>query len=158
VIFKTVNHKVEKPSYNINIANIDMAGGHWNSEKYICDFFDAIENFLYEPESLDRNLILHSLKLLKDNKRIDDMKFYRLPAENKLILLVSTDTLKFKEVPVFEREMSISFKRDKFIFSIVELIGDDCKLLKDKEKSIPISWEFDEKLTGKLNKLKHIQF
>ena len=158
MIFKTVNSKLEKTSYDIEIKNIDLATGHWGSEKRMQEFLDIVENFTYDKETLDKNIVLHALKLLKANIRIKDVKFYRIPEENKIILMAVTHVGKFKDFPTFSREMSITFKKDKFAFSIVEVLDEEFELVKKGEKTIPENWKFDEHLTDRINKLKHYQF
>lgn len=154
MIFKTVNSTLEKTAYNIDIKNIDLAPEHWGSEKQIFSFLDEIENFMYNKETFDKNLILHSIKLLKNNIRVEDAKFYRIPEENKLILAVFTAVSNFKNFDSFSREMSISFKREKFSFSIIEIIKEETKKIKTGELIIPETWKLDEKLTDRMIKLK----
>lgn len=154
MIFKTVNTKIEKTTYDIEIKNIDLASGHWGSEKKVAEFLDTVENFTYDKESLDKNIVLHALKLMKANPRVKDMAFYRIPAENKIILLAITHVPKFKEFDTFSREMSITFKRDKFAFSVVEVLDQENELIKKGEKKIPETWVLDEPLTNRYNKLK----
>lgn len=158
MIFKTLNSKIEKPSYEINIKNIDLAGEHWGSENKIITFLDTIENFTFDKDTFNKNIILHSLKLLKNNVRINDVKFYRIPEENKIILLAITDVKKMKDFELFSREMTISLKKEKFVFSIVEVLDEEYDLIKKGEKSIPDAWKLDEQLTNKFAKLKHYQF
>jgi hypothetical protein len=158
MIFKTVNAKLEKTAYDIEIKNIDLASGHWGSEKKIFDYLDGVEVFTYDKDTLNKNIVLHALMLLKENVRIKDLKFYRVPDENKIILLASTSVAKFKEFETFSREMTISFKKDKFAFSIVEILPEETEQIKKGEKKIPESWVLDETLTARFNKLRHYQF
>lgn len=157
MIFKTINAKLEKSSYNAEIKNIDLASGHWGSEKKVFEYLDEIETFSYDKSSFDKKLVLHALKLLKENPRISDMKFYRVPEENRIILLCSTKVTKFKDVDIFQREMAIALKRDKLSFSIIEILPEESEQLKKGEKTIPESWKLDEQMTDRLNKLKHYQ-
>lgn len=158
MIFKTVNSKLEKASYDIEIKNIDLANGHWGSEKKIQEFLDQIEVFSYDKEKLDKNLVLHALRLIKGNIRIKELKFYRIPEENKIILMAVTNVPKFKDFSAFSREMSITFKKDKFAFSIVEVLSEEFDLIKKGEQAMPENWKIDEHLTDRINKLKHYQF
>ena len=157
MIFKTVNTKIEKTAYEINIKNIDLATGHWGSEQKIAEYLDNIETFSYDKDSYNKNIILHALKLMKGNVRVKDIKFYRIPEENKLILLVISNVAKFKDFNIFSREMSITFKKDKLAFAIIEILNDEAEQIKKGEKSIPENWKFDEQLTDRFNKLKHYQ-
>jgi hypothetical protein len=157
VIFKTVNSKIEKTAYDIDIKNIDLANGHWGSEKKIAAYLDIVENFLYEKDSFDRNMVLHALKLMKENRRIKDLAFYTIPEENKLILLATTEVNKFKEFDTFSREMTIAFKKDKFTFSIVELLYKEADEIKAGTKKLPENWRLEERMTDRINKLKHYQ-
>jgi hypothetical protein len=158
MIFKTVNSKLEKSMYDIEIKNIDLALGHWGSEKKIQDFLDIVENYTYDKETLNKNIVLHSLSLLRDNIRIKEMKFYRIPEENKIVLLAVTHVAKMKDFPMFSREMSITFKKEKFAFSIVEILDEEFELIKKGEKTIPENWKYDELLTERFDKLKTYQF
>lgn len=157
MIFKTVNAKIEKRAYDIELKNIDLASGHWGSEKKMADYLDTIENFTYDKEAMNKNLVLHALKLMKENYRIKDMKFYRIPEENKIILLAVTNVGKFKDFEMFSREMSITFKGEKFAFAIVELLVQEYELITKGEKTIPETWKLDDQLTDRFNKLKHYQ-
>jgi len=154
MIFKTINSRIEKSSYDAEIKNIDLAPQHWGSEKKIFNYLDTVENFTYDKETLNKNLVLHALHLLKDNLRIKDMKFYRIPEENRVILFVVSNIGKFKEFEMFSREMSINFKKDKFAFSIIEVLKEENELIKKGEKTIPANWVLDETLTDRFNKLK----
>lgn len=158
MIFKTLNSKIEKSSYEINIKNIDLALEHWGSESKIVGFLDTIENFIFDKDTFNKNIILHSLKLLKNNIRIKDILFYKIPEENKIILLAITEVKKMKNFELFSREMTISFKKEKFIFSIVEILDEEYDLIKKGEKSIPGTWKIEEQLTNRFAKLRHYQF
>lgn len=155
MIFKTVNSKIEKTAYEIDIKNIDLATGHWGSEKKIVEFLDTVENFTYDKETLNKNLILHALKFMKGNLRVKDVKFFRIPEENKIVLLAVSNVSKFKEFEPFSREMTISFKKDKFAFSIVELLTEEYDEVKEGKRTLPESWKIDDALTDRFNKLKH---
>lgn len=155
MIFKTVNSKLEKTAYTTEIKNINLATYHWGSEKNIQSYLDEVENFLYNKETFNKNIILHAIKLMKGNHRVLDAKFYRIPEENKLILLTTTAVQKFKEVETFAREMNIQFKREKFSFAIVELLEKEAEEIKAGTKTIPANWVLDEPLTSRLDKMKH---
>jgi|SRR5271170_4704653 len=155
MIFKTVNANLDKASYNAEIKNIDLAPGHWGNEKKMFDYLDSVETFSYDKESFNKNIVLHALKLMKDNVRVKDVVFYRIPEENKLILMAVTDVAKFKDFDLFSREMSITFKREKFVFSIIEILDDENALIKKGEKKIPENWVLDEILTNRFSKLKY---
>lgn len=154
MIFKTVNSKIEKNSYDIVIKNIDLASHHWGNEKRIAEYLDTIENLFFDKDTFDRKIVLHAIKLMKDNHRILDVKFYRVPEENHLILLATTAVPKFKEFDLFSREMSIHLKKEKFAFSIIELLEKEAEEIKEGKKTIPANWQFDERLTDRINKLK----
>jgi len=154
MIFKTVNTKLEKTSYEIDIKNIDLASHHWGSEKRIFEYLDQVENFLFEKDTFNKKIVLHAIKLMKDNHRILDIKFYRIPEENRLILLATTAVHAFKPFETFSREMSITFKKEKFAFAIIELLEKEAEDIKNGEKAIPANWQLDEQLTDRFNKLK----
>jgi hypothetical protein len=157
MIFRTVNDTLEKSSYKIELKNIDLASGHWGSEKEMFSYFDEIENFLYDKDTFNKKLVLHALALIKANHRIKDVKFYRIPEENKLILFAMTEVGKFASPELFTREMTISFKKEKFVFSIVEVIKKEFEQIKSGEKTMPANWILDEKLTDKIKLLKEYQ-
>lgn len=152
MLFKTLNFKIEKNAYDIEVKNIDAAMGHWGNEKRIENYLDNIEEFIYNKEMLDKNLVLHAIRLFKENRRLKDAKFYR--DGDKVILLAITEVHKFKEFDAFSREMTISFKRDKFAFSIIELLESEEKDVKEGIITIPESWKLDEQLTNRLTKLR----
>lgn len=154
MIFKTVNLNIEKAAYDINIKNIDLAQGHWHSEGRMVDFLDGLEVLVYEKDTIDKKLVLNALQLKKDNLRIKDMKFYRIPEEHRIVLFVVSNIAKFKEPEIFTREMSITLKRHKFAFSIIEVLVEENELIKKGEKTIPANWVLDETLTARWQKLK----
>lgn len=157
-VFKTLNATIEKPSYTIDIKNIDHSDNHWGPEKRIMEYFDSIDTFLYQPDKLNKNIITHVLKLLKSNPRIEDIKFYKIPEENKLILLVYSDVREFNKYEIFSKEISAKFKKDNFKFSIIEILKSDMEELKAGAKTIPEHWKLDEELTNRLNKYKYYDF
>lgn len=154
MIFKTVNATIEKGSYDIIIKNIDLASHHWGNEKRIAEYLDVVENLLFDKDTFNRQIVLHAIKLAKANHRVMDVKFYRIPEENRLILLATTAVPKFKEFDTFSREMTINFKKEKFAFSIIELLDKEAEEIKKGEKAVPANWQFDEQLTDRFNKLK----
>jgi hypothetical protein len=155
MIFKTVNSKIEKTAYDITIKNIDLSGGHWGSEKEIINYLDEIDSFSYDEATFTKNIILHALRLKKENFRIKNLEFYRIPEENKLIILATTMVARMKEVPPFEREFNIQLKRNsKLCFSIIELLEIDRKDLEKDGKGVPANWIVDEYLTTRYGRLK----
>lgn len=154
MIFKTVNATINKTAYDIDIKNIDLSSGHWGSEKQIAAYLDPIETFLYNKETFDKNLMLHTAKIVKENRRISSIAFYRIPEENKLIMLATTEVARFKDFGTFSREMTINFKKEKFVFSIVELLYKEAEEVKAGTKKLPETWQLDEALTSRFTKLK----
>lgn len=154
-LFKTINTTINKPSYDISIKNIDASNIHWGSEKSIISALDEIENLYIDKENFNKKIVLFALDMKKYNQRIEDIKFYRIPEQNKLIILAITNVKKFKDVVPFKREMNITLKKQgNFSFSIIELLEDENKALKKEEKGVPENWQLDEALTARFNKLK----
>lgn len=158
MIFHTVNSKLEKTSYNIEIKNIDMAPEHWGSEKEIYNFLDEVETLTYDKDNFDKKIVLHAIKLLNNNIRIKAVKFYRVQEENKLILLATTFVGKLNDVAAFGRTMTLTMKKAPFVFEIVEVLLDRLEKLDEKEQVVPANWVLDEKLTNRLEKLKAYSF
>ena len=154
MIFKTVNSSINKTTYEINIKNIDLAAHHWGSEKHIAAYLDEVETLYFNKETFDKKIVLHAISLMKANHRVLDVKFYRIPEENKLILLTTSAVGKMKDFEMFSREMGITLKREKFAFSIVEILEKEAEEIKAGTKTVPANWVFEEKLTDRLNKLK----
>lgn len=159
-VFRCLNSKVEKPSFTIDIKNIDVCAGHWNSEKEIVEFLTEIENLSYEMETIDRNIVKMILDILLNFSKIEDVKFFRIPAENKLICFVVSDMRKFrKEEDLFAREFGIALKRNSnFAFSVVDMVKEDYKEVIKGTKIFPNNWELDEKMTNKLAKMRGASF
>jgi hypothetical protein len=158
--FKTLNSKIEKTAYNINIQNIDTAHGHWNGEKQIVAYLDGVENYLYSTDKneFNNNIVNHAITLMKDNYRIRDAAFYRIPSENKLILLVTSLVHRFKKPEIFSRAMTIAFNKHKFTFSIVELLEDEEKELLTGKVKMPAAWEKADDLNKRLELMRMIAF
>lgn len=155
-VFTTANFEIEKKYYKLSVKNIEISSDHWKNEKFIIAFFDEIENLLYKPEEFDKKIISHSLNLLKSNRRIKEAAFYRIQDKNQLILAVITEVKKLHNFEIFSREITTTYKRGNFSFSIIEIVEEDDNLIKKSEKKIPETWVFDEKMTTKLNTLKEL--
>lgn len=154
MIFRTIqNFKIEKSGYDIFINNMDVAAYHWGSEKTIAKFLEEIETLSFEKEKFEKNLLKHCLSVMY-NERVEDVKFYRIADENKVILLASTKVKKFKDFPLFSREISMKLKKTNFSFSIIELPEEDVRKIKEENVQLPENWQFDEKLTEKFNMFK----
>jgi hypothetical protein len=149
MIFKTVNSTIEKPSYTITIQNIDLAQGHWGSEKHIVQFLDEIETLYYDRENFQRNLIRHCMGILEYNIRVEEMRFYN--TETGLVLVCVSDRRNFDEkVAWLDRRMEINLKRENFTFSIVEM------LKKEVEGSqVPETWIENVEMNERINRLKN---
>jgi len=156
-IFRTINTSIEKPAYNITIANMDCSTDHWGNEKQIFDGLSSTELFFYDQENLNKNWVLLALKIIKANPRIKDLKFYRIKEENKLILLAISEVPKFKEVELFKREMLIDFKKIGSKFSIIEVLSKEIEDWQKEGKTVHENWVLDEYLTDRFNKLKGYQ-
>jgi hypothetical protein len=156
-IFRSVNNKIEKPAYDISIKNINISGEHWGSEKMIISFLEEIEGMLYNKEDFQKNMVLHTLYLY-NNPRTKNLVFYTIPEENKVILLSTNEIRAFKEDEFLSREISIVFKKQKFAFSIIEIIEKEEKEITEGKKTIPTNWVFDEYMNARINKLKHYNF
>lgn len=154
-VFKTLNSTIEKSAYTIKIANIDASAYHWGSEKQIACYLDEVENFLYDKENFDKNMILHAIELVKSNTRIQDLKFYSIPENNEMLLLATTNVRKFKETDPFSRKISIEFKKHKFVFSIIEVLEEEKK---QKDFAIPSNWKLEEKLQRRFSLMNNYAF
>jgi|ERR1019366_562709 hypothetical protein len=157
IIFKTADVKIEKPAYDITVKNVNISGEHWGSEKFIVSFLEEIEGMLYNKEDFQKNMVLHTLSLY-NNPRTTNLVFYTIPEENKTILLSTNQIKNFKDVDFLSREISIVFKKQKFAFSIIEILEKEEKEINEGKKAIPVNWIFDEYMNKRINKLKHYQF
>jgi hypothetical protein len=157
IVFKTLNSTIEKYAYNLSINNIAVSSDHWGSEKNIAGFFDEIENILNERDqnSFNKKILLHALELKKYSPRVIDMTFYRIPEQNKIIILSITDIKKFQDIEPFKREINMSFKfGGKFQLSVIEVLETEQKEMKEKNISVPSDWEYDDYLNDRFQKLK----
>ena len=154
MIFKTVNATIEKKAYNVYIKNIDLAMGHWWGEKEIVNFFDEIETLLHNEDDFQKNFTMLVCDLVKYNRRIEDLKFFDVPEENRVVVCAFTKVKKFKEFDTFSREMSGFFKHQKKTFSIVEIIFEEWEEIKKGEKKFPENWKPNEYMQSKFDKLK----
>jgi hypothetical protein len=156
-LFKPLNSTVEKSNYTITIKNQNISNEHWGSEANIVKYLDEIDTFLYDKETSDKRIVKHATELAKYNMRFQEMEFFRVPEENKLILFVVVDAKKFEDNDPFTREINISFKRhNKFSFSIVEIYPDDLKAIKEGTKTFPATWQKDEAMSNKLTTFRNI--
>src|SRR5258708_18246012 len=112
MIFKTANSTIEKSSYTINIENFDYAFHHWGSEKDMISLLEEVNNSLYE-ENFEQSAMKLALAIKKNNRRIEDIKFFRSPKEDKLIFLVISDIPNFKNFVLLSKEYSLYNKRNK---------------------------------------------
>lgn len=153
-VFKTANLEIEKKSYKITIKNINLSADHWGSEKDIISYLDDVESLTFDKDSFNRNILKHALRLTKYTPRLLDLKFYR--EENRLILLATTAVRIFKPVDILSREMSISFADSKFTFSIIELLEDEVKEMKEKKIELPANWKLDDYLNDRYAMMKEL--
>lgn len=150
MIFKHIeNSTTEKSNYTISIKNIDVSQGHWGSEKSIIAGLSELETVYYDKSNFEKNILGLALDVLKYNERVRETTFYRIPEENKIVMFVISEIKKFKDAPLFEREMSFSLKKEKFAFSIVEVQEKEWK----EGTATPEKWQIDKELTRKFNKL-----
>lgn len=155
-VFKTSNLEIEKRSYKITIKNIDLSSDHWGSEKDITTFLDDVESFTFDKDTFNKNILKHALRLTKYTPRLLDLKFFRVENENRLILLATTAVRAFKKVDILSREMSIAFADSKFTFSIIELLEDEVKEMKEKKIELPANWKLDDYLNDRYAMMKEL--
>jgi hypothetical protein len=155
-VFKTINLTIEKKAYILKIQNIDLAGDHWGSEKDIVSYLDDVEAFTFDKPNFDRAILKHVLALKKYTPRATAIKFFRIPEENKLIVLVYTKVPRFKKVDILSREMSISFSDSGITFAVVELLEEEEKEMKEKKIALPANWQPDEYLNDRFNMMQEL--
>ena len=150
MIFKPLNTTIEKSAYTIRIANMDVANGHWGTEKSIAKWLEDIETISYQREEFPKLLVKHCLDILKYNIRTEKITFYA--AKNQIILLVVSDRRSFGDVEFLSRKMEIELKKQGMTFSIIEILKPENKDLDDGIKVLPSEWKFDEELNTKLSR------
>jgi hypothetical protein len=155
-LFKPLNSTLEKSNYTLTIKNQNISNDHWGSEKNIISFFDEIDGLLYEKDTFDKKIVRHATDLAKHNMRWQEMQFYRIPEENKLVVLAVAEIKKFEDSETFSREININFKRHRFSFSIVEIYPEDWKEIQAGTKKIPENWKLDEAMSKKLTTFRNI--
>src|SRR5271165_5660723 len=138
-VFKSLNSKIEKPSYDITIQNIDASNDHWGNEKDIVHFLEEIEAISYDRENMDRSLVKHSLAILQYNIRTDDMMFYR--SGRNIVLLTIADRRSFGEVEFLSRKLEINLKKQGLIFTVIELLKPEYEDVKNGIKMLPEAWK-----------------
>jgi hypothetical protein len=148
MIFKTVNSTIEKPSYVITIQNIDLAQDHWGSEKNILRFLDEVETLYYDRENFERNLIRHCMTILEYNIRVDEMRFYN--TKTGLALVCVSDRRNFDPTtPWLSRRMEINLKKERFTFSVVEMLKKEIE-----DSQVPGTWIENAEMNERINRLK----
>ena len=154
MIFRTINSKIEKPSYTINIQNMDIAQGHWGAEKYMVQFLDEIETMSYDKENFEKNLIKHCLTISRYNLRTEGMTFYN--TNNGLVLLVISDRRNFDHsIPWIDRRMEIDLKKQGIKFTVVEMLKSEQKNLREGgEARLPANWVVNEEMNNRLELFK----
>jgi hypothetical protein len=153
MIFETINSTLTKPSFTITIANIDSARYHWGGEKSIQNNLTSIEDFLYEPDLFDDRLMNFACSLIHANTRVRSLSFYRIPAENRLIILAKTDVARLKQPEILSREMSIKFHKHNFTLSVIELLESEEKKMQETGRKLPENWVADDTLNNRYRKL-----
>lgn len=153
MIFKPLNATVEKKAYTVRIQNMDVANGHWGTEKSIVSWLEEIDGLSYDRERFSRNLVKHSLDILNYNIRVDDMTFYS--CKNQIILLEVADRRSFIDVDFLSRKIEIELKNQNLTFSVVEILKPEQKELLEGKKILPKEWIIDNELNDLLGKLKN---
>jgi len=152
-VFRPLNSKIEKSSYDITIQNLHVAAGHWGNEKDIVPFLEEIETLSYDREDFNKNLVKHCLAVLQYNVRTEDMFYYK--EGRNIILLTVADRRSFGEVEFLSRKLEINLKRQGFSVSIIELLKPEYEEVKAGTKALPETWVLDEELNRRLNRMKN---
>jgi len=152
-IFKPLNSKIEKSSYDITLQNLHVANDHWGNEKNIVPFLEEIEILSYDRENFDRALVKHCVSILDYNLRTQDMMFYR--QGRNIILLTISDRRSFSEDEFLSRKLEINLKKQGFSFSVIELLKPEYEEVKAGTKALPEAWVLDEDLNRRLSRMKN---
>lgn len=152
-VFRPLNTKIEKSSYDITIQNLHIANDHWGSEKNIMQFLEEIETLSYDRDNFDRSLTKHSVAILQYNLRTTDMIFYR--NGRNIVLLTIADRRSFTDDEFLSRKLEINLKKQGFVFSIIELLKPEYEDVKNGIKSLPENWVLDEDLNKRLSRMKN---
>jgi hypothetical protein len=152
-IFKPLNSKIEKSSYDITLQNLHVANDHWGNEKNIVPFLEEIEILSYDRENFDRALVKHCVSILDYNLRTQDMMFYR--QGRNIILLTISDRRSFSEDEFLSRKLEINLKKQGFVFSVIELLKPEYEEVKAGTKTLPEAWVLDEDLNRRLSRMKN---
>jgi hypothetical protein len=152
-IFKHLNSKIEKSSYDITIQNIDASNDHWGNEKDITQFLGEIEGLSYDKDNFDKNLVKHSLAIINYNPRTEDMIFYK--QGRNIVLLTIADRRSFSDVEWLSRRLEINLKRQGFSFIVIEVLKKEYEEVAKGTKTLPETWVLDEDLNKRLSRMKN---
>lgn len=153
MIFKPLNTKIEKNAYDITIQNLDIAMGHWGTEKSLIKFLDEIETISYDRDSFEKNLAKHCMLILASNIRTEDMKFYK--DGKNIILLTIANRRSFAETEWLSRKINLDLKKSGFSFTIIEILKPEYKELQEGKKVLPETWILDTDLNKRVEQLKN---
>lgn len=152
MIFKTFNHSSNLNNKEIDIKDINYSTGHWHSEKVVLSYIDKLEEFAYDKENLNTNIVRFCVDFMKQNFRISSILCFN--QEEKNILCCISDVKNITESELFSRKIDINIPRQNFSFSLVEISNKEFEKIKNKELNFPEDWKLNEKLTKKIDLMK----
>lgn len=153
-LFKTINTTIDKENFTIKIANFDISGSHWHSEKLIASVLAKFEEATYDDHDFNNDLLNLARETAKLNHRITRSTFYSIKdSPNHLILAHIVKMPNFADLKrqPFDREARIDIKKKNRSLSIIDIPEETQELIERKKILLPETWVYETELNNLLD-------
>ncbi len=148
MLFQTLTEQVSKPSFLLQVSNLEISGQHWKSLKYLQRLAEELE-LLYIKSGKEENFPAKLIKFLLDvsleNRRIEQMKFYQ--DQDRLQVLAISSLPAFKKENYLQRSIKMTFPKLNYGLDITEITNEEWDEVLSEEKRLPAEWKPNEHLT-----------
>ncbi len=161
-MFQTLNTKFTTDSVVTDIQNLEVSSEHWRSTTNIIKIVEELELILCKVDRFidaERELIMFLLTINKQNSRIQDMKFFTMKdPPTTLVCMCVSDITTFKSENFLKRNIIIDLRKQNKRLLFTDITAGEWKQLTNVEtgKCLPPTWQANELLTKKYNKLKDL--
>ncbi len=155
-MFQTLNTKFISDAVVTEVHNLEVSSEHWHSFKYIVAMVDELELMLCKVGKFidaERELIMFLLTINKQNPRIQDMKFFTTMDPPTLVCACVSDITTFKPENFLKRNITIDLRKQNKRLLFTDITADEWGNI---ENRLPSSWQANDLLTNKYNKLKEL--
>lgn len=156
--FQTLTTKFSTSSMIVDIQNLEISASHWKSSRHIISLAEELDTLSWQSiGELDwKNIFMRALLAFnRENQRITDMLFYDLPdvkfageheCRNALICLCISDIPTLNPDNFLKRTVIIDFELLNKAVIFQDISKEEWE---NREKKIPMHWQFDKSFTNR---------